>query len=306
MGEWWAKSYGIPRMTGRVLGWLLVCDPAEQTAAQLAEELGASKGSISGATGMLVRAGLVDRLHVRGERADRFRIRPEAWDEQIRDQGASQARSLVAMGLEAWTENRPRAGPGSRSSTCSTPGGCRACRRSPRNGRNTSAGRCVVGGMADGGVAVEVRGLVKRFGEVRALDGLDLRVQAGTVFGLLGPNGAGKTTLVRIVATLLAPTAGCASVLGHDVVSEPLAVRRRIGLAGQFAAVDGELTGRENLEMVARLYRLPRPEARRRAGEVLERFDLLDAAERRAATYSGGMRRRLDLAAGLIGRPPVL
>ena len=101
MGEWWAKSYGIPRMTGRVLGWLLVCDPAEQTAAQLAEELGASKGSISGATGMLVRAGLVDRLHVRGERADRFRIRPEAWDEQIRDQGASQARSLVAMGLEA-------------------------------------------------------------------------------------------------------------------------------------------------------------------------------------------------------------
>src|SRR5947209_631124 len=107
VGEWWSKSYGIPRMTGRVLGWLLVCDPPEQTAAQLAEELGASKGSISGATGMLVRAGLVDRLHVRGERADRFRIRPEAWDEQVRDQGASQARDLLALGLEALADEPP-------------------------------------------------------------------------------------------------------------------------------------------------------------------------------------------------------
>jgi DNA-binding transcriptional regulator GbsR (MarR family) len=100
-GEWWAKSYGLPRMTGRVLGWLLVCDPAEQTAAQLADALDASKGSISGATGMLVRARLVDRLHVRGERADRFQLRPEAWDEQVRDQGATEARALLAQGLEA-------------------------------------------------------------------------------------------------------------------------------------------------------------------------------------------------------------
>ncbi len=154
--------------------------------------------------------------------------------------------------------------------------------------------------------AVNVRGLVKSFGEVRALDGLDLEVEPGTVFGLLGPNGAGKTTLVRIVATLLEPSGGQAEVLGHDVVREPLAVRRLIGLAGQFAAVDGELTGRENVEMVARLYRLSRAEARRRASEVLERFELVDAADRRVATYSGGMRRRLDLAAGLIGRPPVV
>jgi DNA-binding MarR family transcriptional regulator len=107
-GEWWAKSYGLPRMTGRVLGWLLVCDPAEQTAAQLAEALNASKGSISGATGMLVRAGLVDRLHIRGERADRFRLRPEAWDEQVRDQGAAEARALLAQGLEALA-NEPAA-----------------------------------------------------------------------------------------------------------------------------------------------------------------------------------------------------
>jgi daunorubicin resistance ABC transporter ATP-binding subunit len=155
-------------------------------------------------------------------------------------------------------------------------------------------------------LAIEVRGTSKRFGDVTALDGLDLQVEAGTVLGLLGPNGAGKTTLVRIVATLLKPDTGRAEVLGHDVVSEPLAVRRRIGLAGQFAAVDGELTGRENVEMIGRLYRLSGAETRRRADEVLERFGLVDAADRRVATYSGGMRRRLDLAAGLIGRPPVV
>jgi daunorubicin resistance ABC transporter ATP-binding subunit len=154
--------------------------------------------------------------------------------------------------------------------------------------------------------AVEAQALAKSYGEVVALDGLDLQVQAGTVFGLLGPNGAGKTTLVRILATLLAPTAGRAAVLGHDVVSEPLSVRRSIGLAGQFAAVDAELTGLENVEMIARLYRLSGGEARRRAREVLERFDLVEAADRRVSTYSGGMRRRLDLAAGLIGRPPVV
>jgi ABC-2 type transport system ATP-binding protein len=154
--------------------------------------------------------------------------------------------------------------------------------------------------------AIRAEGVHHRFGDVVALDGLDLEVEAGTVFGLLGPNGAGKTTLVRILATLLRPTSGRAGVLGHDVVAEPLAVRRRIGLAGQFAAVDAELTGRENVEMVGRLYRLSAAEARARAGEVLERFGLADAADRRVSTYSGGMRRRLDLGASLIGRPPVL
>jgi ABC-type multidrug transport system ATPase subunit len=152
--------------------------------------------------------------------------------------------------------------------------------------------------------AVAIQGLQKSFGEVTALDGLDLEVQPGTVFGLLGPNGAGKTTLVRVLATLLEPDGGRATVFGHDIVAEPLTVRRRIGLAGQFAAVDGELTGRENLEMIGRLYRLPGPEARRRASEVLERFRLSDAADRRVATYSGGMRRRLELGASLVGRPP--
>ena len=154
--------------------------------------------------------------------------------------------------------------------------------------------------------AIEIHGVGKRFDEVVALDGLDLTVSAGTVFGLLGPNGAGKTTLVRILATLLAPSSGRAAVLGYDVVREPLAVRRRIGLAGQFAAVDEELTGRENVAMIAQLYRLSRDEARRRTAEVLDRFELVEAADRRVSTYSGGMRRRLDLAAGLIGRPPVV
>jgi ABC-2 type transport system ATP-binding protein len=154
--------------------------------------------------------------------------------------------------------------------------------------------------------AIEAHGLRKRFGAATALDGLDLEVRAGTVFGLLGPNGAGKTTLVRLLATLLAPTAGRAAVLGHDVVAEPLAVRRRIGLAGQFAAVDEELTGRENLEMIGQLCRLRRGEARRRADALLQRFDLAAVGDRRVSTYSGGTRRRLDLAAGLIGRPPVV
>ena len=154
--------------------------------------------------------------------------------------------------------------------------------------------------------AIQAEGVRQTFGDVVALDGLDLTVEAGTVFGLLGPNGAGKTTLVKVLSTLLEPTGGCARILGHDVVAEPLAVRRRIGLAGQFAAVDEELTGRENLEMVGRLYRLPVREAKARAADVLERFGLTEAADRRVSTYSGGMRRRLDLGASLTGRPPVM
>jgi ABC-2 type transport system ATP-binding protein len=154
--------------------------------------------------------------------------------------------------------------------------------------------------------AIEVEGLRKRFGDVVALDGLDLIAPEGNVLALLGPNGAGKTTLVRALATLVKPDAGRATVLGRDVVAEPFAVRRQIGLAGQFAAVDEILTGRENLKMVGKLYRLGRREARQRAAEVLERFGLSEAADRRTSTYSGGMRRRLDLAATLVGRPRVV
>jgi ABC-2 type transport system ATP-binding protein len=154
--------------------------------------------------------------------------------------------------------------------------------------------------------AIEAAGLVKKYGEVVALDGLDLEVAAGTVMGLLGPNGAGKTTTVRILTTLLVPDAGRATVVGHDVVSDARALRRVIGLSGQNAAVDEHLTGFENLDMVGRLYHLGRTRSRERAHELLERFDLVEAADRPAKGYSGGMRRRLDLAAALVAEPPVL
>ena len=153
---------------------------------------------------------------------------------------------------------------------------------------------------------VEASGLVKRYREVTALDGLDLAVAEGTVLGLLGPNGAGKTTAVSILATLLVPDAGSARVAGADVVAEPREVRRRIGLSGQFAAVDEHLTGFENLDMIGRLYHLGRRRARARAGELLELFDLADVGGRPVKTYSGGMRRRLDLAGALVAEPPVL
>ncbi len=154
--------------------------------------------------------------------------------------------------------------------------------------------------------AIELRGLVKRFGDVRALDGVDLTAAPGQVVGLLGPNGAGKTTLVRILATLLKPDAGEAHVLGLDVLHDAARLRERIGLAGQYAAVDENLTGLENLTMVGRLYGAKRAGAKERGRELLGRFDLVEAAGRPAKTYSGGMRRRLDLAAALVARPPVL
>ena len=159
---------------------------------------------------------------------------------------------------------------------------------------------------SDGGIAVTVRGLVKHYGETKALDGVDLDVREGTVMGVLGPNGAGKTTLVRILSTLLAPTSGQATVAGYDVLRQPRQLRRVIGLTGQYASVDEKLPGWENLYMIGRLLDLPRKEARTRADELLERFSLTDAAKRPASTYSGGMRRRLDLAASMIGRPEVL
>ena len=157
--------------------------------------------------------------------------------------------------------------------------------------------------MAD---VIRAQGLVKTYGAIRALDGLDLAVPEGTVLGLLGPNGAGKTTAVRILTTLLEPDGGSAEVAGIDVRRDPAQVRSRIGLSGQYAAVDEYLTGFENLDMVGRLYGLPRTRSRRRATELLERFDLAEAGNRPVKTYSGGMRRRLDLAGALVAEPAVL
>ena len=159
--------------------------------------------------------------------------------------------------------------------------------------------------MADE-LAIEAHDLRKSYGEIRALDGVDLQAPPGTVLGLLGPNGAGKTTAVRVLTTLLPPDGGSAHVAGLDVVREAAALRSRIGLAGQYAAVDENLTGAENLEMVGRLYHLAKGEPRARAADLLERFDLAAAADRLVRTYSGGMRRRLDLAAALVAHPPIL
>jgi len=185
----------------------------------------------------------------------------------------------------------------------------------PGRGRTRGAGRrrggCAgpmvrssIPAMSD--TAILVEGLAKRFGDVVALDGIDFQVPAGTVFGLLGPNGAGKTTAIRILTTILAPDGGRAEVLGLDVVRQADQVRQSIGLAGQYAAVDPNLTGRENLRLTGRLAQLPTTDARVRADELLERFELTDAADRPARTYSGGMRRRLDVAAALVQRPPVV
>ena len=164
----------------------------------------------------------------------------------------------------------------------------------------------VMNGSGTNGIAIEASDLVKQFGDVRAVDGVSLQVPTGTVLGLLGPNGAGKTTAVRILTTILKPDGGSATVQGFDVVGQATDVRLRIGLAGQYAAVDENLTGRENLRMVAELTHMPRKVVKPRADELLERFGLTDAADRPAKTYSGGMRRRLDLAASLVHRPPVL
>jgi ABC-2 type transport system ATP-binding protein len=153
---------------------------------------------------------------------------------------------------------------------------------------------------------VEANNIVKTFGDVVALEGVSIAIEEGMIYGLLGPNGAGKTTLIRVLTTLLKPDTGAASVAGIDVVADPVGVRHKIGLAGQFAAVDDFLTGRENVEMVGRLYNLSKEDAARQAEEVLTRIRLIDAADRPVRTYSGGMRRRLDLAASMVGRPQVL
>ncbi|ANZ41097.1 ABC transporter [Lentzea guizhouensis] len=155
-------------------------------------------------------------------------------------------------------------------------------------------------------LAIRAEGLVKHYGETKALDGVDLEVPEGKVVGVLGPNGAGKTTAVRVLATLLRPDAGHATVGGHDLLKDPVAVRRLIGLTGQYASVDEDLSGTENLVLLARLMDYSRAGARARAAELLEQFELTDAAGRSAKTYSGGMRRRLDLAASLVGNPAVL
>lgn len=154
--------------------------------------------------------------------------------------------------------------------------------------------------------AVSVRGVKKSFGKLTVLNGIDLKIEKGTILALLGPNGAGKTTTIRILSTLLLADAGKVVVNGHDVTEDPSAVRKSIGLTGQFAAVDGYLTGEENLEMMGRLYRLSKSEVKKRSAELIKKVDLVEASKRKVMTYSGGMKRRLDLAMSLIANPPII
>jgi ABC-2 type transport system ATP-binding protein len=183
-----------------------------------------------------------------------------------------------------------------RSSTAQIPGA----------GPEHFAFRWIKGGVGEMSIAIETAALVKAYGPTRAVDGIDLQVRRGSVYGLLGPNGAGKTTTIRVLATLLQPDGGSARVLGHDVAREPAAVRAKVGLTGQFASVDEDLTGQENLVLVGRLLGLGWRTARKRAGELLDAFDLADAASRQVRTFSGGMRRRLDIAASLVVTPELL
>jgi len=160
--------------------------------------------------------------------------------------------------------------------------------------------------MSDTGLAIDAQGLVRHFGRTRAVDGLDLQVATGAVYGMLGPNGAGKTTAIRMLATLLVPTAGSARVFGHDVVAEPEAVRSRVSLTGQFASVDEDLTGMENLILLSRLWGYSRAASRQRAGDLLDAFGLGDARDRQVKNFSGGMRRRIDIAASIVVTPDLI
>ncbi|WP_440771648.1 ATP-binding cassette domain-containing protein [Natronorubrum sp. DTA28] len=188
-----------------------------------------------------------------------------------------------------------------------TAGSSRTDSSSGTDGTDSTSGTEAVGpGDGEATLAVETEGLVKHFGETKAVDGVDLTIPAGGIYGLLGPNGAGKTTVIRMLATLLAPDAGAARVFDHDVVSDADAVRSRVSMTGQFASVDEDLTGRENLVLLARLLGYSRSQAKTRAAELLEAFGLTEAAPRQVKTYSGGMRRRLDIAASIVVTPELL
>ena len=329
MGRFYARRYAYPPMVGRVLGYLLVCEPRDQTIAELSEALLASRSAITGALNVLERTDAIRRSRAAGERMDRVRI--DFSSAQARGFDISEYEELGALareGLEVAVMPRQNVGrscsnwrrsqssssrapklferSGRRVVTLSVPRA--SCPPEPR-GRPPTSIQPLIGknAMTDSSspaiTAVDVR---KSFGDNVVLDGLELAVEPGTVFALLGPNGAGKTTMVRILATLLEADHGTIRVAGHDVSREADAVRAAIGVTGQFSAIDELLTGRENLTLMADLNHLARASARERIDQLLEQFELGDAADRIAMTYSGGMRRRLDLAMTLIGAPKVI
>ena len=322
-GRFYARRYGMAPMVGRLLGYLAVCDPNEQSIAELADALLASRSAIAGAVNTLENLGLIRRSRAAGERMDRVRVdmsspRATGFD-ALRVRGAGRAGprgpagarrrpartagDLVGVGRVRRLPGgaAPRAGAGVET----TAGGIASRRPAPRGagysprGQNSMTGQTITPGMV-------ARDVCKSFGSHLVLDKVNLTAEKGSILALLGPNGAGKTTLVRILSTLIPADSGSMRIAGHDVVSDPDGVRAVIGVTGQFSAVDNLLTGAENLRLMADLRHLGRDAGRRRVTELLERFDLTDAADKLLSTYSGGMRRRLDLAMTLVGEPRVI
>ena len=322
-GRFYARRYGMAPMVGRLIGYLAVCDPREQSIAELADALLASRSAIAGAVNAVENQGLILRSRAAGERMDRVRIdmsssQAMGFDvSEYRELGelareglrvladAPPERQAVLRELAAYADFLVDRIPVLEQEWRAHREELRAADKLPHDPTSRrERDNAVRSPSAAAGIVA--RGVCKSFGEHRVLDQVNLTVAEGTILSLLGPNGAGKTTMARILSTLISADSGSLYVAGHDVGADPDAVRAVIGVTGQFSAVDNLLTGTENLRLMADLRHLGPVAGRRRVTELLERFDLTDAADKPLSTYSGGMRRRLDLAMTLVGEPSVI
>ena len=322
-GRFYARRYGMAPMVGRLVGYLAVCDPRQQTISELADALLASRSAIAGAVNTLESLGLIRRYRAAGERMDRVCIDLSSshahWFRPLRVQGARRAGpggpsppgrrpsrtpgDLVGVGRVRGLLGGAAARAGAGMETAA-PGDAQPATDSRSAGAQARRHQAVSDQRPTSGITAQEVG--KAFGPHVVLDKVSLTVEPGRILALLGPNGAGKTTMVRILSTLIPADAGSMRIAGHDVVTDPDGVRAVIGVTGQFSAVDNLLTGTENLRLMADLRHLGREAGRRRVAELLEQFDLTDAADKSLSTYSGGMRRRLDLAMTLVGQPRVI
>ena len=322
-GRFYARRYGMAPMVGRLLGYLAVCDPREQSITELADALLASRSAIAGAVNTLESLGLIRRSRAAGERMDRVRIdmsspRATGFDlSEYQEQGelareglrlladAPPERRAILLEWAAFADFLVERLPVLEQEWKERREALRAAGELPESPGSRSRGRSAMTGPT-GTPGIVARDVCKSFGSHLVLDKVNLTADEGTILALLGPNGAGKTTIVRILSTLIPADSGSMHIAGHDVVTDPDGVRALIGVTGQFSAVDNLLTGAENLRLMADLRHLGRDAGRRRVTELLEQFDLTDAADKPLSTYSGGMRRRLDLAMTLVGEPRVI
>src|SRR5258706_15340973 len=321
-GRFYARRYGMAPMVGRLLGYLAICDPREQSIAELAEALLASRSAIAGAVKTVDTLGLIRRSRAAGDRMDRIWIdmtsaRSTGFDvTEYQEQGDLAREGLALLADEpperravllewaAFADFLVARLPELEKDWKAHRESLRAA-GTPRPPITSLKARKPVT-INPARPAISAQAVRKSFGEHIVLDGVDLTAAEGTIFSLLGPNGAGKTTMVRILSTLIPADGGDIRVGGHDVVTDPDAVRALIGVTGQFSAVDNYLTGEENLRLMADLRHLGRAAGRRRIAELLEPFDLNGAARKPLSTYFGRIRRRLDLARTLVGNPSVI